>query len=251
MVKRIVVAIALLIILSVSAEAVTTIRTAWGFGSGLTIEYRLYRLPSTLIHDWTSVGISESPLGSASVYQVAIDLTVVDDYRIDWRDAANVNATAPEHISAAEISALINLAAIAAVTDQMVFTTPNRIDATANGTVVLPVMQGSVYTATATQSREVTVIRGDTPRVYFDLGANYAGWAAFFGAKAQPKDAAYVIAVKSATWTDATKGQGYIDLTATDTGTSRTLFGELELVNGTQHLTAMKFTLKILEDVIK
>jgi hypothetical protein len=120
----------------------------------------------------------------------------------------------------------------------------------ASGAVALPVMQGSVYEATAMQSREVRIVRGDTPRIYFDLGDDYTGWTPKFGAKAALSDTEYAIAVKDGSWTDASAGQGYIDLTADETGTAGVLIGEIELQKDTQRLTAMRFKLVILEDVI-
>jgi len=123
--------------------------------------------------------------------------------------------------------------------------------------ITLPVMQGSVYTATATPFREVPIVRGDSPTVTFELfdsdgnPANYTGWTPKFGAKASPSDTAYVIAVKDAVWVDASKGQGYVALTSTDTATVKKLYAEIELRNGDQRLTAIKFVLKIMEDVIR
>lgn len=123
--------------------------------------------------------------------------------------------------------------------------------AEAGAIVALPVMQGSIYTATAAQQTVVQIIRGDTPRIYFDLAANYTGWTIWLGAKAALSDAGYAIAVKQGVWTDATKGQGYIDLTSAETATVRKLLAEIELRSAAQTLTAMKFVLDIKDDVIK
>src|SRR3990172_8655689 len=95
--------------------------------------------------------------------------------------------------------------------------TPFLVYLQSKGALVLPVMQGAVYTAVAVQSREVVIVQGDTPRLTFDLDADYTGWTIKFGAKAQVADAAYVIAVKDGVWTDAGLGQGYVDLTAAET----------------------------------
>lgn len=171
------------------------------------------------------------------------------DVRLNNLDAsissrlASSGYTAPDNAS---------ITLIRAQTDKIIFDGSNFVKAVAqNSLVALPALQGQVYTAVATQSKDVSIVRGDTPRITFDLGADYTGWTPRFGAKASPVDTSYVIAVKNATWTDASKGQGYVDLTATDTAASGKLFGEIELVNGTQHLTAIKFNLKIVEDVIK
>lgn len=220
-----------LILLGAASSAPTEAHAARfcvsGFDSAKTVQVRVLDLTSaTTLQDWTSTGVTESTNGQGkSTYcHAATTPTDCHDLLIDWQDNSSPIRTASEPVSN--------------------FDCPNA-------SVVLPVMQGQVYTAVASQSREVVIIRGDTPRITFDLGADYTGWTPKFGAKAKPKDSAYIIAVREATWTDATKGQGYVDLTAADTATSRTLFGELELVNGDQHLTAMKFTLKIIEDVIR
>lgn len=132
-----------------------------------------------------------------------------------------------------------------------IFLSNDAIVSTLSATVVLPVMQGQVYTATALSGRVVKIVRGDTPRITFDLGDDYTGWTARFGAKLYKGDSAYAIEVKDCTWTDEAAGQGYVDLTAAETSISpRDYRAEIELVNGIQHLTAMKFTLSILEDVI-
>lgn len=119
------------------------------------------------------------------------------------------------------------------------------------GTIILPVMEGAVYSSLAVQDKEVNIIRGDTPTIFFDLHGNYTGWTAKFGAKVKPKDTEYIIPVKNCTWTDASKGQGYFELTSTETANEAKLIGEIELSKDTKHLTAMRFILRIIEDVIK
>lgn len=119
-----------------------------------------------------------------------------------------------------------------------------------SGIVILPVMQGSVYTAVATESRTVRIVRGDSPSIMFDLGANYTGWTAYFGARSTPRSA-YIISETVCTWDDITKGQGHITLTATETKDARRLLAEIELRNGEQRLTAMKFELLIIEDIVR
>lgn len=121
----------------------------------------------------------------------------------------------------------------------------------AGGSIVLPVMQGAVYEATAMQGREVRVVRGDTPRIIFDLGEDFVGWSAMFAAKKGIDDATYAIAVKDCTWSDASKGQGYVELTSSETATVGVLVGEIELRLDALRLTAMRFKLAVLEDVIK
>jgi hypothetical protein len=116
--------------------------------------------------------------------------------------------------------------------------------------VVLPVMQGRVYTATAIQGAEVVIVQGDTPTITFDLGDDYTGWTPYFGAKAALADTDYAIDPKAGTWTDADEGEGTVALTAAETATVGKYFAEIELRNGDQCLTAMKFTLKIIAEVI-
>lgn len=112
--------------------------------------------------------------------------------------------------------------------------------------LILPVMQGRVYTATAIQGREVVIVQGDTPRVTFDLGDDYTGWTPQFSTKEEPDDVAYIIAPKSATWSNATLGQGYIDLTAEETAVCGKYDARVTITQGTQRHTGMKFTLKII-----
>ncbi|MRR15696.1 MAG: hypothetical protein EG826_04480 [Deltaproteobacteria bacterium] len=148
----------------------------------------------------------------------------------------------------ARVDALVS--AIAAIPINPLLTDDSRLAALATP-YVLPVMQGVVYTATAVKNREVVIVQGDTPRIIFDLGADYTGWTPYFGAKAALGDTAYAIAPKAGAWSDAAEGAGYIDLTAIDTAIRGRYPAEIELRNGTQRLTAMKFTLKIIDAVIK
>jgi hypothetical protein len=120
----------------------------------------------------------------------------------------------------------------------------------ASGVVVLPVMQGEVYSAVATQDKEVTIVKGDTPRIIFDLGLNYTGWTIWFAAKEKMSDTSYIISLRQVTWSDASLGQGYIDLSASDTNIMGKFFAELELRQGAQRLTAMKYKLTVIDDVI-
>jgi hypothetical protein len=116
--------------------------------------------------------------------------------------------------------------------------------------IVLPVMQGSAYTATATQQRTITVIQGDTPTITFDLGSNYTGWSGRFAAKASASDAGYAIPVRAAAWVDATRGTGKITLSSADTAATGRYLAELELSGSGQVLTALKFVLIIQPQII-
>lgn len=120
----------------------------------------------------------------------------------------------------------------------------------AGGSVVLPVMQGEVYSAVAVQDKEVKIVKGDTPRITFDFESDYTGWTVWFAAKEKLSDTTYAISLREVTWSDASLGQGYIDLSATDTDLLGKYFAELELRQGAQRLTAMKYKLVIIDDVI-
>jgi len=136
-------------------------------------------------------------------------------------------------------------------TDSLQALRDNPVGGGGGGTIILPVMEGAVYSALAVQDKEVNIVRGDTPTIFFDLHGNYTGWTAKFGAKVKPKDTGYIIPVKNCTWTDASVGQGYFELTSTETANEAKLAGEIELTKDTKHLTAMRFILRIIEDVIK
>jgi hypothetical protein len=118
-------------------------------------------------------------------------------------------------------------------------------------TIIFPVMQGQVYTATAVQKRTVEIIRGDTPTISFNLGADYTGWTPYFGAKSALADTTYAINPKSGSWVNAALGTGTVELTATETATAGQYYAEIELRRGESKLTAMQYLLTILEDVIK
>ncbi len=119
------------------------------------------------------------------------------------------------------------------------------------GTLVLPVMQGRVYEATALQSREVRIKRGDTPTITFNLGADYTGWTPWFASKITIRDTEYAIEPKEATWIDASTGQGSVTLTAAENATTGLFNAEIELRSGDSRLTAMSFKLVVLADVIQ
>jgi hypothetical protein len=112
-------------------------------------------------------------------------------------------------------------------------------------------MQGTVYTPTAQQGRELRPKRGDTPTVPFSLGADYTGWTAHFGARRAPVDAEYSMEERECTWLDAAAGQGTFELTAEDTATVGVHHAEIELRNGDKTLTAMAFRINVLQDVVR
>jgi len=248
--------ILLILILCTLSSAATLF--VCGMPASSPVQVRVYDI-TDIAEDvaWTATGVTERSVGlSKSCYNYTATLTAGHAYQIDWRDSVTPTRTASEtiyemdsYVDAAISSRLATLEYTAPPTASAIWSAATRT--LTSVPIALPAMQGSVYTATAIQSREVTIVRGDTPRITFDLGTSYTGWTAHFGVKAKPDDTAYVIAVKDAVWTSASAGEGYVDLTATETTATGKLYAELELRNGDSRLTAIKFILKITEDVIK
>jgi hypothetical protein len=116
------------------------------------------------------------------------------------------------------------------------------------GSYTLPVMQASVYTAVATATQKVRIVQGDTPTITFDLGADYTGWDAWFGARG--RDGEYAMPPRLVQWADDGLGQGAISLTTTDTAADGTFAAEIELRKAGQILTAMKYGIVVLPQVI-
>ena len=137
---------------------------------------------------------------------------------------------------------------IVAQTDKLQFDGSNRV--LAQNVVALPVVRGQVYTATAFQYADVRIVKGDTPTITFDLGADYTGWTVWFGAKENLSDSTSFITPRQASWTDVANGVGQIVLTSVETGTAGNYYGEIELRSGSQRLTAIRYRLVIEEDVI-
>lgn len=200
-----------------------------------------YKTSLTPSEDLTGVIDGGAALGNSDRY-VSVDMTA-NDANLDAAVSSRSTLTAAD-VWSAGTRTLTGFGTLVADIWSAVTRTLT------GSSVVLPVMQGAVYEATAMQSREVRIVRGDTPRITFDLGADYTGWTIKFGAKANLSDTTYAIAVKDGTWTDASKGQGYVDLTSVETANAGVLIGELELRNGDQRLTAIRFKIVILEDVI-
>lgn len=206
----------------------------------------------------------------AAVEAIPANPLLDDDARLDLLDAAVSSRLAAEDYAAAPSATAIKNAVeangskldhlwemtedddgVRRLTANALEQAPTGIGGSGSSVVVLPVMQGRVYTATALQGRDVAVIQGDTPRIVFDLGADYSTWTPYFGAKANLDDDEYAIAPKAGAWSTPASGQGYVDLTATDTATIGRFAAEIELRNGDSRLTAQKFGLKILAAVIR
>ena len=122
---------------------------------------------------------------------------------------------------------------------------------TGSTTVLLPVMSGQAYSATAKQQKEVTVVQGDTPTITLALGNDYTGWTARFAVKHLASDTTYALPVRSAYWLNAAQGLGAVDLSANDTAVAGKFLAEVELNRGVAVLTALRFTLIIIPDIVK
>lgn len=206
----------------------------------------------------------------AAVEAIPANPLLDDDARLDLLDAAVSSRLAAENYAAAPSAAAIKNAVeangskldhlwemtedddgVRRLTANALEQAPTGIGGSGSAVMLLPVMQGRVYTATALQGRDVAVVQGDTPRIVFDLGADYSTWTPYFGAKANLDDDEYAIAPKAGAWSTPASGQGYVDLTAADTATIGRFAAEIELRNGDSRLTAQKFGLKILAAVIR
>ena len=110
---------------------------------------------------------------------------------------------------------------------------------------------GAVSAASAIRSRELDIIRGDTPTLTFDLGADYTGTEAWYAAKVNPADTEYAIGPIQATWTDAAHGICTVSLTSAQNATVGKFFAELQLRNGDERLTVVQQTLNVKPDVIR
>jgi hypothetical protein len=105
-----------------------------------------------------------------------------------------------------------------------------------------------------TSGATVTIIRGDTPTLTFNLGTgwNLTNKNVYFTAKASATQTnSQAIVNRACTVTDAINGVATIILTATETQTVGTYAAEIEVRNSddTSPLTARQFMLKIIQDV--
>lgn len=206
--------------------------------SGQSMEVRVFDVTSaTLVQDWTAMGVVERVVDAGlgiSNYYYTVMLNSGEAYIIDWRNRATPTQVASETLSNTDTWLDASVAAVSG----------------GAASVVLPPIQGQVYTAVAVEQQTVRVVQGDTPTLTFNLGANYTGWTAEFGA-ALPLGGALVMPVRNAAWTNAAQGQGNIALTAADTARPGSYYAELKLLNGAQVLTAIKFTVQVLPSVIQ
>ena len=117
--------------------------------------------------------------------------------------------------------------------------------------VVFPPTQVSVFSNVAYQSVTKELARGDTPTFTFDFAYDYSGgWVPYFAIKRDAEDSGYLLTPKTCSWTDDTKGQGSVTLTATDTNIIGECVGEIELRNGSSRLTVIRYNLTFIQDII-
>jgi hypothetical protein len=107
------------------------------------------------------------------------------------------------------------------------------------------------YSVQALNGRAISIMRGDTPTIPFNLAEDYNGWSAWFGAKGNYADTVYVIGPVECVWDDIAHGLCHVPLTTIDTASTADLVAEVELRNGAQRLTPLQFALKIRGDVIQ
>jgi len=124
----------------------------------------------------------------------------------------------------------------------------------AAGSVAVVPFQGSISYESAVLGSDVHVVRGDSVVVPYQAGVDLTGREVWFGAKANPADTAYAIGPVDVTAyvTDPVNGTGLINLSTYQTDiTPRRYFAEIELRNGSQVLTPLRFYLWLDPDVLR
>ena len=120
--------------------------------------------------------------------------------------------------------------------------------------VVVPVLQGSVYNSLTIQTRELVIPRGDSRTLPIIIDGDWSAWQCWFAAKATPQDAIYTIQPKqcAALVYDASsdKSTGFVDLATTETITLGKQWGEFELRNGSARVTPIQVKITIVQDII-
>jgi len=116
--------------------------------------------------------------------------------------------------------------------------------------VILPPLAGTVTQAYALSAQSLAVVRGDSFRLTFNLGADRTGWTPRFAMR-KKVSGAYVVSTKNAVWINATIGTGYVDVTAAENVVLGEMEGEIELSNGAERNTALKATITVVDDVVK
>lgn len=97
---------------------------------------------------------------------------------------------------------------------------------------------------------KIYLVKGDTPRMTFKFSGDWTNWTPKFAAKIRATDTSYAIAAVTGSWTNASLGEGYFDLAATDLATAGEFVCEIQMSNGTSRRTVFQGKLYILEDII-
>lgn len=202
-----------------------------GFDSAKTVQVRVQDLTSsTTLQAWTSTGVTENTNGQGkSTYcHAATTPTDCHDLLVDWQDNSTPIRTAAEAVSN--------------------FDCPNA-------SVVLPVMQGSVYTAFAVQNKELQILWKSTPTIPFQVTGDYSAWTAKFAVKKDVLNTAYYISPMdtSVLVYDSVKKttSGTVTLTSAQTTTAGRYWAEIEFYKGDQRLPALMYKFTILTGVIE
>jgi hypothetical protein len=116
--------------------------------------------------------------------------------------------------------------------------------------IIIPPLAGTVTQVYAMSAQSISVVRGDSFRLTFNLGADRTGWTPQYGMRLKGTGH-HSFTTKSATWIDAALGTGYVDITAAENDAVGTLEGELQLRNGDERNTALKVTITVIDDVVK
>ena len=151
-------------------------------------------------------------------------------------------------------SATVDVSAIADAVDALLATHHGAGDwqTATEIAVVLKSLQGEIYARTLAAGADVRIMRGDSPVLPFSLGDDFSAWTPWFGAKESTGDTTYAIGPKECSWADGSTGKGAVVFTAAETDLPQGRYlAEVELRNGEQRLTPLRFTLVILADVVR
>lgn len=116
--------------------------------------------------------------------------------------------------------------------------------------IIMPALAGTISQSYALSAQVVSLVRGDSTRLTFNLGVDRTGWDPYFAMRVKGSGR-YVVPEKAASWIDATLGTGYVDLSAVENVVVGTMEAEIELRNGEQRNTAMRFSVNVIDDVVK
>ena len=95
-----------------------------------------------------------------------------------------------------------------------------------------------------------TLTRGDSVLFTFVLNQDCSGWTPYFGIKKNIYDNAYLLEPKELTWVNDDIGSATIPLNTTETDLIGECVGEVELRNGTDRITVLRYYLTFVKDVV-